>query len=936
MLRVSIAVVAVAAVAAAGLGLRAYNRSAAASKPQGQVRASMDNLPLAFEANQGQTDPTVKYLARGSGYTVFLTENEAVFELKSSPAAHAQVASRHAIGTTSPEKDESDVRARESGSDDQAAAIRLNLIGANAQPQISASSPLPGHSNYFIGNDRSQWHTNVEHYGRVSYREVYPGVDMTFYGGHKQLEFDFVVAAGASASPIRLGVSGADHIATDDSGNLVLTASAGSVELRKPVAYQEKDGTREPVDVLFVQHATHQVSFVLGNYDHSRALVIDPSVSYATYLGGTAEDDAYGIAIDSNGDAYVTGQTASTDFPTVTGSFSTKKANEFDAFVTKISADGSKLIYSTYVGGNGEDSGNAIAVDGSGDAYVAGGTGSSNFPHNGGYQTSLKGSLDAFVFELNPTGAALTYSTYLGGSSADSASGIALHDGNAYVVGSTQSSDFPTENPIQSGISGVSNGFVTVLNSSGSALVYSTYLGGGSGDFASAVAVDSSGNAYVTGGTENPGFPVTSNAFQKTCGTGSACNGGLFDAFVTVYNATGSAYVYSTFLGGEGIDEGLGIAVDASGDAYVTGLTQSAQHFPLKSPLQSALGGIQDAFVTELNPAGTALVYSTLLGGGLPDAGTSIAVDGNLNAYVTGQTGSSDFPTANPTQNKLGGDNDAFVSEINPTGSQLLFSTYLGGALNENTNQSGANLAAIGSIAVNSTGANIYVAGNTASTDFPTIAPEQSTNGGGTDAFVAMYTQNSTGPDFTISGTALTGVTPGGSSMSTITIAAVNGYAGTVNFTCSVAAVSGGTPLPTCSIPTAVTGGAGTSTLKVNTTGSVQARNRGAGKVIYAMWLPVVGLSLLGMRVGMRGSVIGSRWKKLLGFLLLGAMMTALFFLPACSSSNNSGGGGGGGCSGCTPAGTYTVTVTGTDSTNANLTHSVSPALSLTVTDPLP
>jgi hypothetical protein len=925
-------IVAIAAVAAIGFaGLRVHTRRAASAEPQpGHARASMGTLPLAFEANQGQTDPTVKYIARGSGYTVFLTESDAVLALHSAPTAgDARAAGRYALGVS--RQNAAEVRAEESQTaqsqaNDQNAAIRLNLIGGNAHPQIAASSPLPGHSNYFIGNDRSQWHANVAQFARVSYRNVYPGVDMAFYGGEKQLEFDFIVAPGASASPIRLGVLGADHIASDDSGNLVLASTPGNVLLRKPVAYQEKDGVRQPVEVLFVQHAARQVSFVLGNYDHSRELVIDPSVSYATYLGGGAEDDAYGIAIDGNGDAYVTGQTASTDFPAVGGVQSKKKA-EFDAFVTKISADGSTLIYSTYVGGNGEDSGNAIAVDGSGNAFVAGGTGSSNFPNSGGYQTSLKGSLDAFVFELNSTGTALTYSTFLGGSKQDFASGIAVLGGNAYVVGQTQSSDFPTENPLQSNIAGTANGFVTELNSSGSALVYSTYLGGGTGDFAAAVAVDSSGNAYVTGASQNSTFPHTTGAFQTSCGTAPNCNGGLPDAFVTVYNAAGTDYVYSTFLGGEGIDQGLGIAVDGAGDAYVTGLTQSL-HFPSKSALYSTLDGTQDAFVTELNPTGTALVYSTFLGGSLSDAGTSIAVDGNKNAYVTGQTGSSDFPTASPTQGTLGGDNDAFVSEISPAGSQLLFSTYLGGTLNENTNSGGANLAAIGSIAVDNAGANIYVAGNTASTDFPKVAAEQSTYGGGTDAFVAMYT---TIPDFTIAGTALTPVAQGGSTTSTITIAAVNGYTGTVNFTCSVAAVTGGTPLPTCSIPNAVTGGAGTSTLTVNTTGSAQASNRGANSLLYGMWLPVVGLSL----VGLRYSTDGSRRKKILGVLLLGIMMTALFLLPACSSSNG-GGGGGGGCSACTPGGTYTVTVTGTDSSNANLTHAVTPALTLTVNALLP
>ena len=422
-------------------------------------------------------------------------------------------------------------------------------------------------------------------------------------------------------------------------------------------------------------------------------------------------------------------------------------------------------------------------------------------------------------------------------------------------------------------------------------------------------------NAYVTGATSNPSFPVTSGAFQKTCGSDGNCNGGLPDAFVTVINAAGNAYVYSTFLGGEGIDQGLGIAVDSVGDAYVTGLTLSPVHFPLKSALQSTLGGTQDAFVTELNPTGSALVYSTFLGGSLSDSGTGIALDGSNNAYVTGQTNSTNFPLKSATQPALGGLNDAFVTEINASGSALLFSTYLGGTLNENTNSSGANLASIGAIAVDSAGANIYVAGNTASTNFPaTAGSKQTTNGGGTDAFVAKYSLTASGPDFTIAGSPLPTTTQGGTSTSTITITAVNNYSGTVNFTCSVAAGTGGSPLPTCSIPTAVTGGAGTSTLSVTTTGTAGAMNHGATGLVYAMWLPVVGLSL----VGMRFSTAGSRRKKLLGFLLLGLIMAALFFLPACGSSSS--GGGGGSCSGCTPQGSYTVTVTGTDSA---LTHSV-------------
>ncbi|MGC1647342.1 MAG: SBBP repeat-containing protein [Candidatus Sulfotelmatobacter sp.] len=922
----------VALLAAAGIASLRAHRGSTAAKPvapaqapvrsaeqRGRVQASLGALPLAFEANQGQTDPQVKYMARGNGYTVFLTANDTVFALQSS----AKAATRRANGQQAFGK-----ALRTPAAKDATAAIRMHLVGGNAQPQISAGNQLPGHSNYFIGNDRRQWHSNVAQFARVSYRDVYPGVNLAFYGKQKQLEFDFIVAPGASITPIRLGVSGAKRVVTDDSGNLILASSAGDVLLHKPVAYQQKDGARQPVDARFVLQARNQVSFELDNYDRSRELVIDPAVSYATYLGGTLEDDAYGIAIDTNGDAYVTGQTTSTNFPTVAGGFKTTNSGVFDAFVTKVSANGSSLVYSTYVGGSGQDSGNAIAVDASGNAFVAGGTGSTDFPHIGGFQTSLKGGLDAFVFELNSSGTALTYSTYLGGAGNDYASGIALHGGDAYIVGSTFSSDFPTANPIQSMLKGSSNGFVAAVNSSGSALVYSTYLGAGTGDFASAVAVDSSGNAYVTGATPNPSFPVTSSAFQKTCGSDGTCNGGLPDAFVTVINAAGNAYVYSTFLGGERIDQGLGIAVDSAGDAYVTGLTQSSGHFPLKSPLQATFGGgTQDVFVTELNPTGSALVYSTFLGGSLSDAGTAIALDGSNNAYVTGQTNSTNFPLKNATQGSPGGLYDAFVTEINASGAALLFSTYLGGTQNENTNSSGANLASIGAIAVDSAGANVYVAGNTASTNFPaTPGSKQTANGGGTDAFVAKYSLTSTGPDFTIAGSPLPTTTQGGTSTSTITITAVNNYSGTVNFTCSVAAGTGGSPLPTCSVPNAtVTGATGTSTLSVTTTGTAGAMNRGTSSLLYAMWLPVVGLSL----VGMRFSTAGSRRKKLLGFLLLGLIMAALFFLPACSSSNS--GGGGGGCPGCTPQGSYTVTVTGTDSQNPALTHSVSPALTLNV-----
>lgn len=829
----AVAVVAVVGVAGVGSlhthtgGETAKTLAAAPRAPavgadhRGRVRQSLRALPLAFEVNQGQTDPQIKYMARAGGYTLFLTANGAVVALRSTSRPAAQATPNNSW-----------VRAAQLTSHrskgDRSAAIRMRLLGGNPRAHVAASNRLPGRTNYFIGNDPSRWHANVPQYGRVSYQDVYPGVSMAFYGVQRQLEFDFIVAPGASPAPIRLDVSGTSRITLDDAGNLRLASTAGDVLLHKPVAYQEKDEARRPVEARFVLTADNQVGFQLGDYDRSSELVIDPSVGYATYLGGTTDDDGNAIAIDSSGNAYVTGQTTSTNFPIVPGSYRTTNAGGLDAFVTKISADGSTLLYSTYVGGSGNDAGNAIAVDASGDAFVAGETTSAtDFPTtNGALQTAFGGGgLDAFVFELNSAGTRLTYSTYLGGSGDDVANGIALDgSGNTYIVGSTTSTNFPTQNPVQAAGDGTSSGFVTKLNSSGSGLVFSTYLGGSGNDFAAGVALDSSNNVYVTGATQNPSFPVTANAFQKTCGSDGTCNGGLADAFVTAFKANGSGFVYSTFLGGESADQGYGIAVDSAGDAYVTGATLSGD-FPLKSPIQKTYGGSQDAFVAALNPAGSALLYSTYLGGSLNDTGTGIAVDGANNVYVTGQTGSSDFPTANPTQTNLSGDNDAFVTEINSVGSQFLFSTYLGGSLNENSaiSISDGSIVAIGAIAVDKAGANIYVTGDTFSTDFPIRLPFQANNAdpGYSDAFVVKYAQ----PNFTIGASPLAppSVNPGASATSTITIGALGGFSSSVALTCAVSPTTASPP--SCSFSLASVTPGTPSTLTVTTTASTTPAN---------------------------------------------------------------------------------------------------------------
>jgi hypothetical protein len=884
---------------------------------QQKAWASYAALPLGFEANEGQTDPQVRYLARANGYTVFLTEEDAVFSFANTISPHRRLLNRL--------RREASPTLAASEENVPPEVVNLHLVGGNPHAHIAVADVLPGKINYFIGNDSSKWYTGLARYGRIAYESVYPGVDLAYHGDANKLEFDFVLAPQSDPAAIAFTLSGAQGVDIDATGNLVVRASSGDVVFHKPMAYQRQEDGRETVDARFVLRGANQVGFQLGSYDRGRQLVIDPSVNFATYLGGKEEDDGYGIALDGSGNAYITGQTESTNFPTKGGIAPNHNSGSFDVFVTELSADGSTLIYSTYIGGSGKDSGNAIAVDSSGDAFVTGGTASNDFPTTGGVFQKTFGTkagsatLDAFVLEVNAGGSSLGFSTFLGGNGDDVASGIAIDASGEYVVGSTASTNFPVQNPEQPSIAGSSNGFVTKLNTAGSGLVYSTYLGGGDGDFASAVAVNSE-QAYVVGAAQNASFPTTPHAFQQTCKSCSASPPAP-DVFVTVFNTNGSGngsgFVYSTFLGGSDIDQGLGVAVDASGDAYVTGLTESSD-FPLQSAWQQNFGGTQNAFVAQLNPGGTALVYSTYLGGTGSDGATGIVLDSRKNAYLTGQTSSNDFPLSSPTQLALGGGNDAFVSEVNPDG-LLIFSTYLGGSMNENTNATGGNLAVLGSVAVDNAGTNVYVTGNTLSTNFPTVAPEQASEGGNIDAFVAKYALP-TGPDFAISATVPAPVSPGVGGTSTVDLIALNGYNSAVNLSCKVS--GGGTPAPTCSASSAFstnpvtpsTAGA-TSTLTITTSGNATA-SLPHRTGFYATWLPIAGLTLLGISF----SSAGSRKKRLVGLLMIGLWMSALCLMPACTTTSTTTITGG--CTSCTASGSYNITITGTGADANATTHS--------------
>ena len=667
------------------------------------------NLPLSFEPNQGQTDSQVEFLSRGRGYTLFLTATEAVLSLRKPAAPKANVAPK--------------ANRAEDSEDTGGAVLRMKLVGANPSPRVTGLEELPGKSHYFIGNDPAKWRRNVPTYAKVKYEAVYPGVDLVYYGNQGQLEYDLIVSPGADPEAIHLAFGGGGELEIDVQGDLALHAGDGQVRLQKPLVYQEADGIRQEISAAYVLNARRQVGFEVGTYDADKPLIIDPVLSYSTYLGGNFVDRGFGIAVDGAGNTYVTGGTNSTDFPTANPFQAVFPGGPVDAFVTKLNATGSALVYSTYLGGGGDDQGFDITVDDSGNAYVTGHTDSTDFPTAGPIQVVNRGLSDAFVTKLNAAGNDLFYSTYLGGSSSDFGFGIAVDDsGNAYVTGQTDSTDFPTALPIQSANGALSDAFVAKLNAAGNVLRYSTYLGGNGNDCGFRIAVDASGNAYVHGDTTSTNFP-TVNPVQST-------RRGASDAFVAKLNESANALVYSTYLGGDGSELGFGIAVDASGNAYVTGITDSS-NFPTVSPVQPANGGEVDAFVTKLNAAGGALLYSTYLGGVGIDFGFAIALDASNNAYVTGGTDSIDFPTVSPAQAAFGGGlADALVTKLNATGSALVYSTYLGGSGDDQ---------GFG-IAVDASG-NAYVTGNTGSTDFPTANPFQPNNAGIENAFIAKITE---------------------------------------------------------------------------------------------------------------------------------------------------------------------------------------------------
>ncbi|HEX8221423.1 MAG TPA: SBBP repeat-containing protein [Chloroflexia bacterium] len=689
--------------------------------------AGLARLPIAFEPNAGQTDRSVRFMAHIPGGALFFAPSEVVLSLFAPTAEGSHRDTGRIPGLAAP------LAATTSQASGAPGVLRVQFRGTDSAVRIVATDDLAGRVNYLLGSDPAGWHTGIPTYRTLTYQGLYRGVDLSYNGTGARLKGTYTVAAGADPSSIRWGYEGANGVSLDPQGNLVVAVGGMVVTEAAPIAWQASGGQRDPVAVSYLLHPDGTVGFALGNYDPTRPLVLDPTLTYSTYLGGTAFEMGYDIAVDAAGNAYVTGVTESTNFPTANAIQATN-AGSGDVFVIKLNAEGSGFVYSTYLGGSNFERGYGIAVDGSGNVYVTGDTTSTDFPTLNPIQATNAGNGDVFVSRLNAEGSALVYSTYLGGSGFDTGSRLEVDGaGNVYIAGSTESTDFPTANAIQAANGGGRDAVVSKLNAAGSAFVYSTYLGGSGFDEGNGIAIDTGGNAYVTGSTASTNFP-TLNAIQ-------ANNAGDRDAFASKLNAKGSALVYSTYLGGSSFDECNGIAVDAAGSAYVTGMSQSTD-FPTANAIQAANAGGSDAFVSKLNAEGSALVYSTYLGGSSSDAGNGIAVDAAGNAHATGYTQSTNFPTVNSIQDDNAGGSDVFATELNAEGSALVHSTYLGGDMDDNGN----------GIAVDAAG-NAYLTGDTQSANFPTANPLQAAYGGGYDGFVAKIAGGDLPPTSTATNT---------------------------------------------------------------------------------------------------------------------------------------------------------------------------------------
>jgi hypothetical protein len=746
-----------------------------------KVDISFGKIPLYFIPNEGQVDGRVVYYVQGRDKTIYFTPEGLTFVLsgaqESEPVrlddTHGQerpgaknAGIRGVWGSSGMFLDEemrgiaprpklSEPAARPTP---QRWAVKLDFVGANPEVKPAGVEETGAVISYFKGKPE-EWKTGLPAYSKILYEDLWPGVDLIFYGIFDRMKYEFIVHPGADPSQVRMAYRGAESVSLTDGGRLVVNTPVGGFEDDVPVAWQEKEGARARVFVSYVLEAraedrpqdrssvsnkalaegeagqrngVHVYGFKTGKYDRTLPLVLDPAVIiYCGYIGGSENDNGRGTAVDGSGNAYVTGYTLSAQatFPKLSGPDLSYNGNH-DAFVAKVNPSGTALLYCGYIGGAENDDGQGVAVDGSGNAYVTGQTSSSQatFPMLYGPDLTYNGGLDAFVAKVNPSGTGLLYCGYIGGSANDSAFGIAVDgSGNTYVTGDTESTEisFPLLYGPYVTHNGNHDAFVAKINSSGTSLLYCGYIGGSDYDLGNGIAVDGLGNAYVTGYTYS-----TEASFPVLSGPDSTYNGD-YDAFVAKVNPSGTALLYCGYIGGSGEDHGRGIAVDGSGNAYVTGYTDSTKvTFPVLYGPDLTHNGNYDAFVAKVNPSGTALLYCGYIGGIEDDYGLGIAVDGSGNVYVTGQTSSTEttFPVLYGPDLEHNGNTDVFVVKVNPSGTTLLYCGYIGGSSYE------AGYA----IAVDGSG-NAYVTGATLSNQatFPVLYGPDPTYSGDGDAFVA-------------------------------------------------------------------------------------------------------------------------------------------------------------------------------------------------------
>jgi len=676
-------------------------------KPEAQ-QALQKTDHLFFIENKGQWDSDVLYLCRLGGLNAWITKygvNYTFYKIQYQDGDNLFMSNTEHAALENRSKNSTLLGHR----------ILFELEGHNPDPGTESHQRQSGYYNYLVGNDASKHAINVGLYKEVVVQNVYEGIDIRYYFDRGFLRYDYIVHAGADPGKIKFTLKGSDSEYLKD-GALCYTTRFGEVQMAELKTTQ----SGKEIQSRFVKNgAIWQID--LATFDKKKTVVIDPLV-YFTYIGGGSDDYGNGIAIDGSGNAYITGYTQSTDYDVTSGAFQTTNGGYIDGFVTKLNSDGTALLYSTYIGGNIHDYCGGIAIDDSGNAYITGHTGSTNFTiTSGAFQTTLSGIYDAFVTKLNTTGTALLYSTYIGGVNNDFGDGIVIDaSGNAYITGFTNSVDYDvTSGAFQTTIGGSWDAFVTKLNTGGTALLYSTYIGGVSDDRSYGIGIDGSGSAYITGYSNSTDYDVTSGAFQTT-------NDGYDDVFVTKFNSAGTALLYSTYIGGTNSDRGYGIAIDASGNAYITGHCGS-DYDVTSGAFQTIIGGGWDAFVTKLNTVGTALLYSTYIGGVDYEYARAITLDASGHTYIIGNTSSTDYDvTSGAFQTTFGGSLDVIVSKLNAAGTALIYSTYFGGSNDE----TGYGIAIDGS-------GSAYFTGETASFDFDIMTGVfQSTLGGGHDAFV--------------------------------------------------------------------------------------------------------------------------------------------------------------------------------------------------------